>query len=449
MKTECTTDTVTFSSLGSQKVQADFGGGAITSDAGALLLREVDRGIGLTQALADCIPDPRNPALILHHQDTMLTQRVLALTCGYEDLNDHQTLRNDPCFQILSDRPADPEHPLASPPTLWRMEDRADKKALARMTAVFVEIFIASYSTPPETIVLDFDATDLPIHGDQERRFFHGYYDHDCFLPLYVFCGSQLLVPYLRTSRIDAAKNSRALLKLLVKRLRQAWPEVKIVIRADSGFCRWKCMKWCDANGVYYLFGLAQNPVLLNLAQPWTVPAEWHSLRTDQKVRFFGSFAYGAETWDRTRRVIVKAEHTPQGPNPRFLVTNLPGDEHELYDEGYCQRGEMENRLKEQLDLFATRTSSHYFLNNQFRILVAGAAYVLMETLRRVGLKGTSLEHAQAPTLRTKLLKIGALVKTSVRRVVFHLAGGYPMQTLFRQIAERLTTAFDTTPVFR
>jgi hypothetical protein len=317
------------------------------------------------------------------------------------------------------------------------------------MTAVFVEIFIVSYSTPPETIVLDFDATDLPIHGDQERRFFHGYYDHDCFLPLYVFCGSQLLVPYLRTSRIDAAKNSRALLKLLVKRLRQAWPEVKIVIRADSGFCRWKCMKWCDANGVYYLLGLAQNPVLLTLAQPWTVPAEWHSRRTGQKVRLFGSFSYGAETWDRPRRVIVKAEHTPQGPNPRFLVTNLPGDEHELYDDGYCPRGEMENRLKEQLDLFATRTSSHYFLNNQFRLLLAGAAYVLVETLRRVGLKGTPLEHAQAPTLRTKLLKIGALVKTTVRRVVFHLAGGYPMQTLFRQIAQRLTTAFDTTPVFR
>jgi len=288
-------------------------------------------------------------------------------------------------------------------------------------------------------IVLDFDATDLPIHGDQERRFFHGYYDSYCFLPLYVFCGDQLLVPYLRSSRIDAARNSRALLKLLVRRLRQAWPNVKIVVRADRGFCRWKFMKWCDAHGVYYLLGLAQNPMLLKKALPWTVPAEWHFHRTNQKVRIFGSFGYGAETWDRERRVIVKAEHTDKGPNPRFLVTNLPGDPHELYDDLYCQRGEMENRLKEQLDLFAGRTSSHYFLNNQFRLLLAGAAYILTETLRRVGLKGTILENAQAGTIRTKLLKIGALVKSSVRRVVFHLAGGFPLQSLFRQIVARLT----------
>jgi hypothetical protein len=434
---------MTFSSLGSQKVQADFDGGQITSDAGALLLREVDRRIGLTQALADVIPDPRHPALTLHAQQTMLAQRILGIACGYEDLNDHQTLRNDPCFQILSDRPADPERPLASPPTLWRLEDRADKKALARMAAVFVETFIASYATAPEMIVLDFDATDLPLHGNQERRFFHGYYDAYCFLPLYVFCGDQLLVPYLRSSRIDAGKNSRALLKLLVRRLRQAWPNVKIIVRADSGFCRWKFMKWCDANGVYYLLGLAQNPVLLKAAQPWTVPAEWHFKRTNQKVRLFGSFGYGAETWDRTRRVLVKAEHTEQGPNPRFLVTNLPGDPHELYDDLYCPRGEMENRLKEQLDLFATRTSSHYFLNNQFRLLLAGAAYVLVEALRRMGLQGTSLQHAQAGTIRTKLLKIGALVKASVRRVVFHLAGGFPLQTLFRQVVARLTLTPD------
>jgi len=436
---------MTFSSLGSQKVQADFDGGQITSDAGALLLREVDRRIGLTQALADVIPDPRHPALTLHGQQTMLAQRIIGIACGYEDLNDHQTLRNDPCFQVLSGQPADPERPLASPPTLWRLEDRADKKALAKMARVFVEAFIASYDLPPDSLILDFDATDLPIHGDQERRFFHGYYDSYCFLPLYVFCGEQLLVPYLRSSRIDAAKNSRALLKLLVKRLRRAWPKVKIIVRADSGFCRWKFMKWCDANGVYYLLGLAQNPVLLKAAQPWTVPAEWHFHRTNQKVRLFGSFGYGAQTWDRPRRVLVKAEHTDKGPNPRFLVTNLPGDPHELYDDLYCQRGEMENRLKEQLDLFAGRTSSHYFLNNQFRLLLAGAAYILTETLRRLGLAGTSLENAQAGTIRTKLLKIGALVKSSVRRVVFHLAGGFPLQSLFRQIVGRLTAP---TPIF-
>jgi hypothetical protein len=440
MKTEGIRQTMLFSRLFSQKVEADFDGGAITSDAGALLLREVDKRIGLTEAMAPCIPDPRNPLLTIHQQRAMLVQRVLGIACGYEDLNDHQTLRGDPCFQVLSDRSADPDRPLASPPTLWRLEDRADPKAIADISSVFVETFIASFKTPPDTIILDFDSTDIPVHGDQERRFFHGYYDAYCFLPLYVFCGDQLLVSYLRTSRIDGAKNSRAVLKLLVKRLRQVWPNVRILVRADSGFCRWKLMKWCDANGVYYLLGLAQNPVLLKNAQPWTLPAEWHFLRTNQKVRLFGTFSYAAETWDRNRRVIVKAEHTGKGTNPRFLVTNLPGDAHELYDDLYCARGDMENRIKEQqLDLFATRTSSHYFLHNQLRLLLAGAAYILTETLRRVGLKGTSLENAQAGTIRTKLFKIGALVKSSVRRVVFHLAGGFPLQALFRQIVDRLT----------
>ena len=381
----------------------------------------------------------------------MLAQRIIAMACGYEDLNDHQTLRDDPCFKVLSDRQADPEKPLASPPTLWRLEDRADKKALAKMGKVFVETFIASYDSPPESIVLDFDATDIPIHGQQERRFFHGYYDQYCFLPLYVFCGEQLLVPYLRMSRIDASKNSRSLLKLLVTRIRESWPDVQIIVRGDSGFCRWRFMKWCDENGVYYILGLAQNSVLLKNALPWTIPAAWHFDRIkdkrtkDEKVRLFGSFGYAADTWDRARRVIVKAEHTDQGANPRFLVTNLPGDEHELYDNIYCARGEMENRLKEQLGLFATRTSSHYFLNNQFRVLLAGAAYILVETLRRIGLQNTPLKNAQAPTIRTKLLKIGALVKSSVRRVVFHLAGGFPLQDLFRQIVSRLTA--DLKPV--
>jgi hypothetical protein len=232
------------------------------------------------------------------------------------------------------------------------------------------------------------------------------------------------------------------LLKLLVRRLRQTWPNVRIVVRGDSGFCRWKLMKWCDRNAVYYLLGLAQNPRLLGLAQPWTVPAEWHFRRTNQKVRLFGSFAYGAETWDRERRVIVKAEHTTQGPNPRFLVTNLAGDEHELYDALYCPRGDMENRIKEyQLDLFALRTSSHYFRINQLRLLLSAAAYILIETLRRMGLAGTDLADAQAGTIRTKLLKIGALVKTSVRRVVFHLASGFPLQRLFRQVLARLTSS--------
>jgi hypothetical protein len=437
-KTECTHEPMLFSSLFSQTVQAEFNGGAITSDAGALLLRELDQRMGLTERMAACIPDPRNPALTTHQQRTMLAQRVLAIACGYEDLNDHQTLRTDPCFQVLSNRPVDAENPLASAPTLWRLEDRADPKALAQMVGVFVEMFIRSFTSPPPFLILDLDATDIPLHGNQERRFFHGYYDSYCYLPLYVFCGDQLLVPYLRPSRSDAAKNSRALVKLLVQRLRQAWPQVQILIRADSGFCRRKLMKWCDENGIYYLLGLAQNPVLLREAQPWTIPAEWHAKRTGEKVRLFGSFSYAAETWDRRRRVIVKAEHTPQGANPRFLVTNLPGEEQELYDRLYCAIGEMENRIKEQLDLFAARTSSHYFLQNQMRLMISAAAYILTETLRRVGLAGTELQSAQAGTIRTQLLKVGALITSSVRRVVFRLASGYPFQTLFRQVYARL-----------
>jgi hypothetical protein len=433
---------MTFSSLGSQKVQADFDGGVITSDAGGLLLREVDRHIGLIDTLNHGLADPRDPRYTVHGQRSMLAQRIFGLAQGYEDLNDHQTLRHDPCWKVLADRPVDPESPLASTPTLWRLEERVGRKALAKMMAVPVECFLRSFSAPPEWLVLDFDASDHPLHGRQEGRFFHGYYDSYCYLPLYVFCGDQLLVSYLRCSRIDAAKNSRALLKLLVRRLRQTWPNVRIVVRGDSGFCRWKLMKWCDRNAVYYLLGLAQNPRLLGLAQPWTVPAEWHFRRTNQKVRLFGSFAYGAETWDRERRVIVKAEHTTQGPNPRFLVTNLAGDEHELYDALYCPRGDMENRIKEyQLDLFALRTSSHYFRINQLRLLLSAAAYILIETLRRMGLAGTDLADAQAGTIRTKLLKIGALVKTSVRRVVFHLASGFPLQRLFRQVLARLTSS--------
>jgi len=243
MKTQCTPEPMLFSSLYSQKVQADFDGGAITSDAGALLLREVDRRIGLVDALNACIPDPRNPLLTIHAQRAMLAQRIFALACGYEDLNDHQTLRTDPCFQVLAGKLADPEIPLASTPTLWRLEDRVDRPAMVNRVTVFIDRFIASHATPPETMILDFDASDNPVYGNQEGRGFHGYYDEYCFLPLYVYCGDQLLVPYLRPSRIDAAKHSRAILKLLVARFRQVWPNTRIILRADSGFCRWKTMK--------------------------------------------------------------------------------------------------------------------------------------------------------------------------------------------------------------
>ncbi len=437
--TDCTHSPLTFASLGRRNITANFDGGAITSDGGTLLLREVDRRIGLTAAMADAVSDPRDPAKITHDLLTLIRQRVFALAAGYEDGNDHQRLRHDPMMQILTEQPADPDQPLASPPTLCRMENAVTHPSLTRLSAVFVEQFLASHQGPPEQIILDFDATDARIHGQQEGRFFHGYYDHYCFLPLYVFCGDQLLCAYLRPSRIDAAKHSRAILKLLVERIRQAWPATKIIFRADSGFCRWKTLRWCDRYGVGYIVGLAQNKVLLREAQPWTVPAAIEHQRTGEKVRWFGTIGYAAGTWDRVRRVIVKAEHGEQGPNPRFVVTNLPGDPQVLYDELYCQRGEMENRIKEQqLHLFADRTSCHAFAANQFRLLLSAAAYVLLETLRRVGLRGTSLARAQCDTIRLKLLKIGARVRVSVRRVVLHLASGYPLAGLLRTVLTRL-----------
>jgi hypothetical protein len=301
--------------------------------------------------------------------------------------------------------------------------------------------------TPPEELILDFDATDDPIHGDQVGRFFHAYYDHYCFLPLYVFCGDQLLVSYLRPSKIDAAKHSRAILKLLVRRFRQVWPQVRIIFRADSGFCRWRLMRWCDRHNVGYIVGLAQNAVLRRKAQRWTTKAQARFEKTGQKQRRFGRFRYKAQTWDRRRRVIVKAEHNSQGPNTRFVVTNLTGPSQELYDELYCQRGEMENRIKEQqLYLYADRTSCHAFLANQFRLLLSSAAYVLVETLRRIGLAETQWARAQVHTIRLKLFKVAARVRVSVRRIVFHFSSSYPWQTLFRHVAARLGASLPLRP---
>ncbi len=275
--------------------------------------------------------------------------------------------------------------------------------------------------------------------GIELGRFFHGYYDGYCFLPLYVFSGDRLLVAYLRPANIDPSKHTRAILKLLVQRLREAWPGVKIIIRGDSGFCRWRLMRWCDRHEVGYLLGLARNPRLEKRAQPFMAAAEDAFAQTQQKQRCFHEITYAVDTWDNPRRVIVKAERLSKGPNARFVVTNLQGHPRHLYDAVYCQRGEMENRIKEQqLGLFADRTSCHDFLANQFRVLLSAAAYVLIEDLRRTALAGTELQEAQVTTIRTKLLKIGARLVCSVRRIVLHLAGGYPFQKLFRQIATRL-----------
>jgi hypothetical protein len=428
-----------FSNLGRKKIQADFTGGKLTSDAGAALLREVDRRIGLIDALAECIVDPRQATKITHDLRTMLPQRILAMAMGYEDLNDHDSLRDDPLLQLLTERGIDDKQSLASASTLCRLENRLDRKSLAKMAEVFVEQFIASHRKPPEQIVFDFDATDDLVHGNQVGRFFHGYYEHYCFLPLYVFCGQQLLMAYLRPSKIDASKHSRAILKLLVRRFREIWPKVKIIFRGDSGFCRWKLLRWCDNHNIGYIIGLAQNAVLKRLAEPHLELGKKEFEQTGQKQRLFAESQYAAATWDRKRRVIIKAEHNSQGSNPRFVVTNLSGDPQALYDDLYCQRGDMENRIKEQqLDLFAGRTSCHEFLANQFRLLLSSAAYVLIESLRRLGLKGTELAKAQAGTIRLKLLKIGARISCSVRRIVLHLAGGYPLKELFARILSRL-----------
>jgi len=448
--TDCTTKPIEFSSLKRRKIRADFNGGKLTSDGGAVLLREVERHLGLIDAINSRIPDPRNQDLIVHKQKTLLAQRIFGIALGYEDLNDHQTLRDDPLFQTITERGIDEQLPLASPPTLCRLENRVSRESLVQMAEVFVEQFIASHKTPPHELILDFDATDDPVHGNQVGRFFHGYYDHYCFLPLYVFCGEQLLLSYLRPSKIDAAKHSRAILKLLVTRFRQVWPQVKITFRGDSGFCRWRLMRWCDRHQVGYILGLAKNSVLLKHAREGMESAQKQYQQTGQKQRVFGESTYAAGTWDRPRRVLVKAEHLSQGANTRFIVTNLPGDPQELYDDLYCQRGDMENRIKEQqLYLFADRTSCHDFLANQFRLLLSSAAYVLMETLRRVGLPETELAAAQVSTIRLKLLKIGARVCHSVRRIVLHLASGYPLQNLFLHIVEHLRRWYNPSVAFR
>ncbi len=443
--TDCNHQALSFSSLGPKAVVADFQGGRLTSDAGALLLREAGEATGLFRALDQAIPDPRDPALITHDQRTLLAQRIIAIALGYEDLNDHLTLRTDPALQLAAGTIPDEGTPLGSPATLCRLENRIDRPTLLRIAGVLVDQFIASHPEPPEHLVLDFDATDDPVHGHQEGRFFHGYYDGYCFLPLYVFCGDELVTAYLRPSKIDACKHARALLKLLVQRLRATWPDVKITIRAGSGFCRWRLMRWCDSHGVGYVLGLARNAVLERPAADAIARADRQFRRTGPPQRLFDSFAYAAGTWDRRRRVIVKAEPNAQGPHPRFLVVNVPGDPRGLYEDVYCQRGEMENRIKEQqLDLFADRTSCHRFLANQFRLLLSAAAYALVQALRRTALAGTGSARARVGTIRLRLLKVAARVVVSARRVVSHLASSYPLQELFGSVLERLTAR--TTP---
>ena len=433
--TECTQSEFAFPSCKSRKVSVDFQGGNISSLGGSLLLSQADRQLDLLRKAAGLIPDPRKQKMITHKLEHMLRQRVFAIACGEEDLNDHEELRRDIALQTA----VGTDKVLASASTLCRLENRAQRQAAFDLNALFIEQFIASHKTPPKEIVLDFDATDDAVHGNQEGRFFHGYYDQYCFLPLYVFCDSQLLCAYLRPSKIDGAKHAWAILSLLTKRLRSEWPDVKIIFRGDSGFCRWKMLRWCDRNHVDYIIGLAKNSRLIAIGADLISDAQTRFEQTGEKQRLFDEFEYAASTWDRKRRVIIKAEHSAMGSNPRFVVTSLAGDPQELYDGMYCPRGNMENRIKEQqLDLYADRTSCHKWWANQFRLLLSSLAYILLEHIRRIALKNTRLAHATSATIRNKLIRIGAVVLKNTRRIRLHLSSACPHQELFALAASRL-----------
>jgi len=431
----CTQKEFGFPSFDRRKIEASFTGGAVSSDGGIMLLRAADQRLGLVPALDAVLPDPRDPLQITHRQVDLLRQRIYGLALGYEDLNDHDTLRHDPAWQTAVER----REALASSPTLCRLEQRVDRKAALAFHEVLLEQFIASFAEPPTELILDFDATDDRVHGHQEGRFFHAYYGDYCFLPLYVFCGDQLLVSYLRPSRRSAARHAWAILKLLVARLRAVWPQVRIIVRADSGFCRWKMLHWCEWAGVEYIIGLARNARLEALGAPLMAQAAAAFAAAPEKQRVFGWIEYAASTWDQARRVIAKAELSERGENPRFVVTNLQGDPQALYDEVYCARGEMENRIKEQqLGLFADRTSCHAWWPNQFRLLLSAAAYVLVEAIRRLGLAGTELARAQVTTIRLKLLKIGTVILRNTRRIRLLFSSAFPLQDLFWQACTAL-----------
>ena len=433
--TECTTETIEFTRCKRRKVQADFSGGEITSDAGVFLLSEVDKKLRLTERIAPNLYDPRCKGKCDHSMLDLLRQRVYAIALGYEDLNDHDTLRQDTALQTAVGR----DNALSSRSTLCRFENWVTSESLWQISSSLVEVFIESFQKPPKELILDFDCTDDPVHGHQVGRFFHGYYDCHCFLPLYVFCGKHLLAAYLRPSNIDAAKGAWAILRLLSERFRQIWPDVRIVLRADSGFCRHRMLDWCDRNHIDYIVGIAKNNRLLDKARELMLEAHFKFIVEGRKQRLFGDITYAAATWRYARRVIVKAEHNWRGSNPRFVVTNIHGDAATLYDKLYCARGEAENRIKEQqLGLFADRTSCMNWLPNQLRVLLSAVAYTLMEALRRLALDGTRMAKACCQTIRLKLLKIGAVIIRNTRRVRLMLSSAYPYQKLFITAAARL-----------
>ena len=430
-----TAEKIGFGRVGRRVIEADFDGGDLSSDGGLMLLRRADERIGLTRAVAAVFSDPRDPARITHRLRDLLAQRLYGLCCGYEDLNDHDSLRGDLLMQTAVGR----VEPLASAPTLCRLETRATRAQAVALHGVLIEQFIAGYKTAPSELVLDIDASDVPLHGRQELAEFHAYYDHHCYLPLYVFCGQAMLACVLRRSRIDGAKNAAALIKLLVARLRQAWPRVRITVRGDSGFCRQRLLRLCERAGVNYLIGLARNARLQGRVAVAELMLADEYERTGVKQRLVDEFTYAADTWNIERRVITRLEFGAQGTNPRFVVTNLHGDATALYDGLYCARGEAENRIKEvQLDLFGTRASCHRFAANQLRLLLAALAYTLMQRLREIGLQGTELQRATAATIRVRLLKIGAAIVRNTRRVRILLASHHPLRDVFLHAAHAL-----------
>jgi hypothetical protein len=463
LPTQCNEDFLEFHPLGKREVRGGFGGGMITTDAGGLLLREVEKRTGIIAQFAACFRDHRQVERIEHRVEELVGQRVYGLALGYEDWNDHEELRRDPLLGLLAEK-ADPTgasrarkrdqgKALAGKSTLNRMEltaaevkegERYKKIGLdfAAVDRLLGEMFLQAHDAPPKQIILDLDSTDAPLHGNQEGRFFHGYYGHYCYLPLYIFCGEHLLCARLRPANIDGAAGSVEEVARLVKQLRQAWPEVRIIVRGDSGFCREELMGWCEANQVDYVLGLAKNERLQAEIVGELAQAAEQYQQTGQAARIFKEFTYQTRaSWSRARRVVAKAEHLEKGSNPRFVVTSLPSQEwtaQALYEDLYCARGEMENRIKEQLMLFADRTSTAYLRSNQIRLYFSSVAYLLMQALRRLGLQGTEWAKAQCTTLRLKLLKIGALIRITVRKVWVSMAGGYPYGERFRQVYAQL-----------
>ena len=436
--TQCYPNALCFPPVKRRKVEADFSGGEITGNGGVPLLARVDGQLGLTRSAARRLDDRRRRASCGHGLADLLRQRIYALALGHEDLNDHGELRHDAALQTAAGR----VDALASPSTLCRLEGRADRRTAWALHEVLFEQFVAAHPVPPRRLILDFDATDTALHGGQEGRFFHAYYGGYCYLPLYVFCGRHVLASYLRPSGIDASRHAWAILALLVKALRARWPKVRIVFRGDSGFCRWRMLRWCDDHGVGYVVGIAKNPRLRALAGDLAARAARDHEAGGGKQRLFGSVSYAARTWDRARRVVVKAEHNAFGANPRFVVTNLAHTDRHVYDRLYCARGDMENRIKDQqLDLFAGRASCHRFWANQFRQLLSALAYTLIEGLRRLALGGTALAAASPNRIRLTLLRIGAVVLRNTRRIRLLMSSACPHQDLFRAVAARLDTS--------